>query len=227
MTISLILFDIDGTLVLTHGAGRASTKLAMMEVFGTDNGIDNHHFGGKTDWKTLTELLAEHNYTHEDMQTFIPRYEAAIGRHLAAIIDDFEVIPCVAAMKAVQSLRERGTPTLGILTGNVSTTAPIKLRAAGYDPAWFPVAAYGSEALERDDLPALALERAIRLTGRSIRPEQVMVIGDTPADISCARALGAIAVAVKTGFSDPAELAGAKPDFLLDDLRGFAETILG
>lgn len=223
MTISLILFDIDGTLVLTHGAGRESTKLAMREIFGTDNGIDNHHFGGKTDWKTLTELLAEHNYSHDDMVAFIPRYEEAIGRHLSQIIDRFEVVPCVGAMDAVNALRERGTPLLGILTGNVSTTAPLKLKAAGYDPAWFPVTAYGSEALERDDLPALAVKRAEKLLGRIIPPSEVMVIGDTPADVSCARALGAVAVAVRTGFSSYEELSATKPDYLIDTLDGFFE----
>jgi phosphoglycolate phosphatase len=226
LNIELILFDIDGTLVVTRGAGRTSTKLAMLEIFGTDAGLDNHHFGGKTDWKTLTELLADRNYTHQQMLEFIPRYEEAIGRHLGQIIGGFQVTACPGAMETVEALRRRGAPTLGILTGNVSTTAPIKLRAAGYDPAWFPVAAYGSEALERDDLPALALERANRLTGRNITPEQVMVIGDTPADISCARALGAVAVAVKTGFSEPHELAEAKPDYLLDDLHGFVDTFL-
>ena len=226
MKIELILFDIDGTLVITHGAGRTSTGLAMREIFGTDAGLDNHHFGGKTDWKTLTELLAERNYSHEEMLEFIPHYEEAIGRHLSQIIHTFPVAPCPGAMEAVSELRRRGTPTLGILTGNVSTTAPIKLSAAGYDPAWFPVGAYGSEAIERDDLPALAVERAERLLGQRITPEQVMVVGDTPADIACARALGAVAVAVQTGFSKPEELAAAKPDFLLDNLIGFFDTIL-
>jgi phosphoglycolate phosphatase len=225
LKIELILFDIDGTLVITKGAGRASTKLAMMEVFGTDNGIDTHHFGGKTDWKTLTELLAEHNYTHDDMRTIIPRYAEAIGRHLEEIIANYPVYPPPGAMEFVTELRRRGSPMLGILTGNVSTTAPIKLRAGGYDPAWFPVAAYGSEALERDDLPAMAVERAVRLLGRSITPGQVMVVGDTPADVSCARALGAVAVAVRTGFSTHEDLAASNPDYLLDDLNGFVEML--
>ena len=115
---------------------------------------------------------------------------------------------------------------MGILTGNVSTTAPIKLRAAGYDPDWFPVGAYGSERMERDDLPALAVERAEKIIGRRIAPEQVVIIGDTPADVSCARALGAVAVAVLTGFSSRDELAATQPDYLLDDLSQFFGAVI-
>jgi len=184
------------------------------------------HFGGKTDWRTLHELLAERAYSHDALRAFIPQYEAAMGRHLSRIIGDYEVIPCPASLDLVHELRRRDTPTLGILTGNVSTTAPIKLRAAGFDPDWFPVGAYGSEALERDNLPALAVERAEKLLRRRISPEQVVIIGDTPADVACARALGAIAVAVLTGFSSREALAATQPDYLLDDLSQFLGTVM-
>ena len=224
--IELILFDIDGTLVMTRGAGRTATKLAMLDVFGTDAGIDTHHFGGKTDWRTLHELLADRAYSHDDLRGFIPQYEAAIGGHLERIIADYAVTPCPAAHDLVAELRRRETPLLGILTGNVSTTSPIKLRAAGFDPAWFPVAAYGSEAMERDDLPALAVERAEKLLGRAIAPEQVVIIGDTPWDVSCARALGGVAVAVLTGFTSREDLAATNPDYLLDDLSQFLGTVM-
>jgi len=224
--IQLILFDIDGTLVLTQGAGRASTRHAMLDVFGTDSGLDNHIFGGKTDWRTLHELLAERAYSADELGSFIPHYEAAMEYHLERIIADFAVIPCTAALDLVQELRRRGSPTLGILTGNVSTTAPIKLRAAGFDPDWFPVAAYGSEAMERNELPAIALARAEKWLGRRIAPQQVAIIGDTPWDVACARASGALAVAVLTGYSKHEELAATQPDYLLDDLSQFIGTVL-
>jgi phosphoglycolate phosphatase-like HAD superfamily hydrolase len=130
-------------------------------------------------------------------------------------------------MDVIHELRRRGSPTMGILTGNVSTTAPIKLRAAGFDPEWFPVGAYGSERMERDDLPALAVERAEKILGRRIAPGQVVIVGDTPQDVSCARALGAVAVAVLTGFSSREELAATQPDYLLDDLSQFFGTVMG
>jgi phosphoglycolate phosphatase-like HAD superfamily hydrolase len=214
----LILFDIDGTLLRTHGAGRLSTRDAMLEIFGAADGLDAHSFGGKTDWQTLVELLAAHGYDERRVGDMMPVYEQAIARHLTRIIIESETIALPGALEAVTHLLDDRATVMGIVTGNVSTTAPIKLRAAGFDPAWFPVGAYGSERMLRDHLPALALERAIAHAGRDINPSDVIVIGDTVADIQCARAVGAKAVAVCTGFEPVANLENARPDVLLDDL---------
>lgn len=219
--VQLILFDIDGTLMLPKGAGRASTKLAMMEIFKTAGGIDDHHFGGKTDWQTLLDLMGAEGFSSHDIQRLMPEYEAVVARHLEAIIPDYPIETCPGALEAVHEVRRREGLIPGIVTGNVSSTAPIKLRAAGFDPSWFSVGAYGSEAADRNDLPPLALRRAEKLTGRRIAPEQVVVIGDTPADIACARALGAVAVAVATGYTPREELTAAQPDYFLDDLTQF------
>jgi phosphoglycolate phosphatase len=217
----LILFDIDGTLLLPKGAGRASTKLAMMDVFKTHGDIDQHNFGGKTDWQTLNELLKSEGYEHETVRQMLPTYEVNVAQHLHRIIGDYAVESCPGALEVVTELRRRNTPLLGLVTGNVSTTAPIKLRAAGFDPGWFVVGAYGSESPDRNDLPLLAVRRAERLLGKLILPEEVIVIGDTPADVACARALGAVAVVVMTGFSSREEMMATQPDYLLDDLTSF------
>ncbi len=219
----LILFDIDGTLLWTRGSGRVTTQAAMMDVFGTCGALETHNFGGKTDWLTLVELLTE--YSSEDIGRHMPAYEQAMALHMARVITEYTTEPCPGALDVVHALRARDDVLLGIVTGNVSLTVPIKLRAAGFDPDWFPVGAYGSEAMDRDHLPAIALARAIKHFGQPITPEQVTVIGDTPADISCARALGARAVAVKTGFSKHEELVAAKPDILLDDLTGLMKVL--
>lgn len=219
----LILFDIDGTLLHPHGSGRESTRHAMLEIFGTVGALDTHQFGGKTDWQTLVELLTAHGYNADRIGSLMPRYMHAIARHLDRMIDDFPVAACPGAPELVADLRERGTP-LGIVTGNVESTAPIKLRAAGYDPAWFPIGAYGSDALDRNDLPRLALRRAITHYRAEMAPERVIVVGDTPMDIACARALGAVAVAVTTGSASREALAAAQPDYLLDDLTTFTDT---
>jgi phosphoglycolate phosphatase len=219
--IQLILFDIDGTLLLPKGAGRASTKLAMLEVFNTDSGIDQHNFGGKTDWHTLNELLATEGYDRDSVREMIPAYQICVARHLNRIIGDYPVESCPGALEVVAELHRRNSPLLGIVTGNVSTTAPIKLRAAGFDPDWFAVGAYGSESPDRNDLPFLAVRRAERQLNRLILPEGVIVIGDTPADVACARALGAIAVVVMTGYSSREEMMATQPDYLLDDLTSF------
>lgn len=199
----------------------------MLEVFQTDGNIENHYFGGKTDWQTLLDLLSPEGFSHDVIRHHLPHFENAMARHLADIIGNYPVEPCPGAHDVVTSLRHRGKPVQGIVTGNVSTTVPIKLRAAGFDPEWFPVGAFGSESPNRNDLPFLALERAEQQLGRKIRPEQVAVVGDTLADVACARALGAVSVAVKTGYAtNHDELANAQPDYLIDDLTSFLGQVL-
>ncbi len=222
----LILFDIDGTLLLPKGSGRASTKMAMLEVFKTHGGIDEHHFGGKTDWQTLNELLALEGIDAETVRQMIPAYEACVARHLDSIIGDYPVEACTGAQDVLAELRRRNDPLIGLVTGNVSMTVPIKLRAAGIDPDWFPVGAYGSESPDRNDLPLLAVKRAEKLLGKLILPEEVIVIGDTPADVACARALGAVAVVVMTGYTTREEMIATEPDYLLDDLTTFFGTVM-
>ncbi len=218
----LILFDIDGTLVWTRGAGREATRLAMTEVFGTCGALAAHQFGGKTDFQTLMELLHETGVSYDDIERMMPTYDVAMGRQLSRIIDQYAVEACPGSLELVEALSQRRDIGLGLVTGNVSSSAPVKLRAAGFDPAWFAVGAYGSEAHKRDDLPALALARAVAYYRQPITPDEVIVVGDTPDDISCARALGAVAVAVETGYSKPGELAAARPDYLLRDLTEFS-----
>jgi phosphoglycolate phosphatase-like HAD superfamily hydrolase len=219
--IQLILFDIDGTLLLPKGAGRVAMRLAAEEVFGAPVAIDDHHFGGKTDWRNVLEIMASHGFEQELVEPKLTTFEAVMARHIEIIIADFPVEACPGAHVMMAELIKRGEPLPGLLTGNFMTTSPIKLRAAGFDPDWFRVGAYGSEAESRNDLPFLAVERAEHMLGRSIRPEQVVIIGDTLADVECARALGGVAVAVKTGYTPLEELAASQPDYLLDDLSVF------
>lgn len=212
---------------MPKGVGRAATRLAMLEVFKTDLGLENHYFGGKTDWRTLLELLPPQGFSESSIRELMPAYEQAAAFHMNRIIVDYPVEQCPGAHALVTELRRRGQPLQGLVTGNTASIAPIKLRAADFDPTWFVVAAYGSESPDRNELPPLAIARAEQLTGRKIAPEQVIVIGDTTADIACARASGAIAVAVKTGYAtNPRELEEAQPDYLLDDLTTFWEEVL-
>ncbi len=221
----LILFDIDGTLLRTKGLGKAATRVAMLEVFGTCGALEAYNFGGRTDWGTLIELLLAEGYTPEQIAERIPQFEDAIGRAMTAILHEFEMQVMPGAHEMVEALRQREEMLLGILTGNVAITANLKLRAAGFDPAWFPITAYGGEAPDRNDLPILALERAIHHLGHHLLPRQVTIIGDTAHDIACARALGARAVAVATGFTSREELAALQPDALLDDLWGLGAVL--
>ncbi len=220
--IDLILFDIDGTLLHSAGVGRASTKGAMEAVFGTSAGLESHSFGGKTDWQTLTELLP--HLTTAEIGARMPQYEKAIEKEIARLAPNFDVRPCVGAHEVVKQLRDREVP-LGIVTGNVSTSAPYKLRAAGFEDTWFPFGAYGSESVDRNDLPGRAIARAEKYLKRPILPSQVLVIGDTVADIACARAVGAKACAVLTGHGKRPTLEAAQPDYLIEDLTTFFDAV--
>lgn len=218
----LVLFDIDGTLLWPKGCGREAIRLATEEVFGAAVDISRHAFGGKTDWQTLVELLAQQgDYGEAQVGAALPDFERAAARHLAQIIHRFPVQACPGAIEVVQALQDHPHALPGLLTGNMQATSPIKLQAAGFDPAWFKVGAYGSEAMDRNRLPFLARARAEQLLGAPVPPDRVIVIGDTPADVACARALGAVAVAVLTGYADRDELEACAPDYLLDDLTGF------
>ena len=113
-------------------------------------------------------------------------------------------------------LAETADVLLGLLTGNIEEGARIKLGPTGLWPH-FPVGAFGSDDLDRRRLPSLAARRAHALAGYPFRPDEVVVIGDTPLDIDCARAFGAVAVAVATGRHTRTQLMDHEPDLLFDD----------
>ncbi len=221
----LVLFDIDGTLLVSRGIGREAKRRAMLECFGTEGALDSHIFGGKTDWGILADLLAPLGWTVADIGARMAEYETVMARHMEAIRSDYRADPLPGALELAQALRNRGDVVIGLVTGNTSKTAAIKLELASYDPGWFAVGAFGSESADRDDLTRLALERAQALAGQEIRAEDVVVIGDTPADVQAARAIDAVAVAVRTGYAERAELVASEPDFLLADLRDFQRAL--
>jgi phosphoglycolate phosphatase len=216
----LILFDIDGTLLHTHGAPRRAFHRALLEVYGTAGPIDSLEFDGKTDPQIARELL-----THAGLET------AEIDRGLDRLFDaylrelDLEfalpehrttVLPGVADL--LMALESRAADALvGLLTGNILEGARRKLESCGLADR-FAFGAYGSDSEHRPELPAIALERARALTGRSFSGRHTVIIGDTPHDITCGRALGVRAAGVCTGRHDRAALAAAGADIVLGDL---------
>jgi len=223
--LTLLLFDLDGTLLMAHGAGREAKVRAMREIFGTDADVMTYPFGGKTDWQILVEVLGPHGYDRAAIGALMASYEARFAVHMAEVIRTNPAQPLLGAMELIATLRQQTDVLLGVVTGNTSSTAPIKLRAAGFDPAWFPVGAFGSESDDRRDLPRLALERAIAHAGRDIPAQSVIVIGDTVNDIVAARANGMRAVGVLNGFEEAELLRAAAPDVLLEDLTQFLEQV--
>ncbi len=222
----LVLFDIDGTLLISRGIGREAKRRAMLETFGEVGDLDQHVFGGKTDWQILADLLAPYGKSTADIGREIAAYEQVMARHMRAIQGRYRADALPHTMELVKSLRDRADAIVGVVTGNTSMTAAIKLEMAGFQRGWFAVGAYGNEAAERAKLTRLALERAQALAARPFNSGDVFVIGDTVADIEAARAIDAVAVAVGTGYTERAQLLAAEPDYLLDDLGSFLATVM-
>ncbi len=221
----LVLFDIDGTLLHAAGSGRAATERAMREVFGTVGKLAEYRFSGKTDWYTLLALLGPEGFAEAQIEAALPRYDAAVARHMAEIMGDYRIVALPGALELVRTLRDRSNVLLGVITGNMPRMADLKLRAAGLDPEDFSIGVYGSEARVRRQLVPLALERAEKFCGTRFGPPNIVFIGDTPDDIDCAHSIGAQAIAVTTGMASRAELEQQQPVTVLDNLADQAQVL--
>jgi phosphoglycolate phosphatase len=214
----LILFDIDGTLLHSDGCGRAATRLALLEVFGTLGALDRIDFAGKTDWQILLETLQPAGFDEQTVQACLDSYNTAATRYLREIVSQFSVRPCPGALEIVAALSADSRVLVGLVTGNSPGLVPIKLRAAGFDPADFKIGAYGSEGRKRSMLPPLALARARAYCGVDFAPEQVVIIGDTPDDIACAASIGARVIAVATGWFSADQLSACYPHHVFENM---------
>jgi phosphoglycolate phosphatase-like HAD superfamily hydrolase len=215
---TLVLFDIDGTLLNSGGCGRAATGLAMQEVFDTIGLLDSISFAGKTDWQILLEALEPAGVPREEVQGRLEVYNTTVARVISEIIADFPLKPCPGAPEIVAALRTSPAALVGLVTGNMVGIVTPKLRAAGFDPADFKVGAFGSEGWERSMLPPLALRRAREYSGNNFAPRQVVIIGDTPGDVSCAQSIKARTVAVATGPFNVDQLRACQPDHVFKNM---------
>ena len=214
----LFLFDIDGTLINAHGAGRIALGKAFAEVYGTSGAVESYDTRGKTDPLIVVELMRGAGIPEVVIWARLPEFFATYARHLDAVIDNghpVQVLPGIADL--VRSLSERSDALVGLLTGNTESGARTKLRPTGL-LSCFRVGAYGSDDPDRRRLPAVARNRAQAVTGQAFTFGDIWVIGDTPLDIDCAHACGAVAVAVATGHHTIQELAAGAPDLLFQDL---------
>jgi phosphoglycolate phosphatase len=214
----LILFDIDGTLLTAKGAGRRAFTRALTEVYGTAGPVEAYDFRGKTDPRIVLDLLGAMGIPPPEIERGLTRcfeiYTRALAEEIEARAGAVVTLPGVAAL--VRALARTEGLVLGLLTGNIEAGARIKLAPTGLGP-YFRTGAYGSDDADRRRLPALAARRAEALAGRRLAAGDVVVVGDTPHDLDCARAFGARAVAVATGQYPRAELAALGPDLLFDD----------
>jgi phosphoglycolate phosphatase-like HAD superfamily hydrolase len=225
--VKLVLFDIDGTILWTDGAGRRAVHAALDEVFGSV-GPSGTMFDGKTDRQIVRELmrLDGHADTHIDerMDASIDSYVANLERELEAPdASPPRLLPGVRPL--LDALEARDDVVLGLLTGNVEPGARAKLAAVGIDFARFRVNAFGSDHELRPELPEIARARGEAALGRPLAGADVVVIGDTPADVQCGRGIGARAIGVATGRYTTAQLAEHGAAAVFEDLTDTAAVV--
>lgn len=219
-TARLLLFDLDGTLLRSNGAGRRALDAAFRERFpGWAEPTEGVSFAGATDALIVEEVFARRGLdataARAARRELLDRYVEHLGAILRAELGTVQALAGVVPL--LERLRGEPVAGVGVLTGNVEGGARLKVEAAGL-PWSFDVGAFGDEAETRVDLLPLALTRHAERTGVRLAPAAAVIVGDTPKDVAVARAHGARAVAVATGFAPRAALVASEPDVLLDDL---------
>ena len=215
------LFDVDGTLVHTEGAGRAALEAAFRDVFGIDSALEGVPLAGRTDPLIIGDALARHGraFANGERERFWSRAEAHLERLLSPPRGG--VLPGVHEL--LDAIEAEPAHVRGLLTGNMAPFARLKLGAFGLFER-FAFGTYGGDGPDRPAMARVAVARAAARWGAS--PTRCVGVGDTELDIDCARAAGAHVVAVATGGRSREQLAPHGPDLLLDDLTDVA-TILG
>lgn len=213
----LLLFDIDGTLLRSNGAGKAAIMNALVDTFGTSGPCDNYLMAGKTDPLIISDLLGAAGKKTAEIDESLPAIYERMMFHAQKIFSEENTSPCPGIPELLETLKGREDVLLGLLTGNIAGTAPLKLAAAGIEPSLFKLGAYGSDHKDRNQLPSFALRRAVELTGLPFNGQNTTIIGDTPADIACARTIGARVVAVSSGSYSSTTLTQFEPDFLFEN----------
>jgi len=223
----LVLFDIDGTLISTGGRAGRAIGLALEQTFDVPVPVDSFPFAGKTDPRIVRELLARAGVPEDAIAA---RLDEAL-RHYLALLPGMLAPGTVRLLAGVQrtldALAARSDVALGLLTGNIAGGADVKLGAAGIRH-YFPIGAFGSDDEDRNRLVPVARTRARDYFGVEFPGCATVVIGDAEADVRCARAGDARAVAVASGWTRRDALAALAPDALLDSLAepGVLDAIL-
>ncbi len=224
----LILFDIDGTLIDTCGAGLRAMTTAFESIYGRPSVDPRGHgveFGGRSDPTIVAGLLRANGVAEPDptdLLRFESAYLAALDSEMGRAELDGRVLPGVAALLARISPDPRAV--LGLLTGNIEQGARRKLEPFGLN-VYFPAGGYGSDHADRREIARAAADACSRHADHRFDDADVVVIGDTRHDVDCARANGFGAVAVATGWSTVETLREAAPDVLLDDLSDLARSL--
>lgn len=219
---TICLFDIDGTLLMSGGAGQAAMETALESTFGVTAATENIPVAGRTDRAITADMMRFHGV--EETAANRERFRDEYLRHLPGELASRGGLVLPGVEPLIRELAVRSNLLMGLLTGNFRRGAELKLRHFGL---WnfFRCGGYGDEHHSRDDVARAALADARRLD-RDGKFKDVWVFGDTPADVQCGRAIGATVVAVATGHFTMEELERCEPDHLLEDFSDI-ELVLG
>jgi phosphoglycolate phosphatase len=214
--IELVLFDIDGTLVRTGGAGVEAFRRVFATEFNATDGFEKLKFAGRTDTGLVREFFNYHKIpmSRENTERFFEHYvflldfilEQGAPRACEGVLD------FIAALRALPS-----PPMIGLLTGNIRLGAEIKLRHCGL---WdiFEMGAFADDSEDRDQIAVAARNRGSRLLGKPLLGEEILVIGDTQHDVRCGKFIGAKVLAVATGGATLEALKSHAPDWAVENL---------
>lgn len=213
----LVLFDIDGTLLTSLKAGLRGMQLAFLELHGVDADFSDIEIAGRLDtliWRDLTRKygLPADADAHE-------QFRATYTRRLADVFQERNTAAALPGTHAlVAAVRATPNVTIGLLTGNYEATGMLKVKHAGFDHEGFVVNAWGDDGPDRRSLVPVAMDRYRARHGKAVAAERVVILGDTPHDVDCAKAHGARVLAVATGQFTVDQLRQAGADHVATDL---------
>jgi phosphoglycolate phosphatase len=214
--IRVVLFDVDGTLLITGGAGAAAWQRAFHELYEVDADIEEHTHAGMTD-PEIVEIVFREAIGREGSEAERAEAIGVYLRHLADTVEEssgYRVMPGIEGL--LPQLVEQGV-LLGVVTGNIEAAAHIKL-ARGDLNRFFAFGGYGSDSRRRTELTRRALERGGTVSGASVDPATAIAVGDTPRDVKAAHGAGIRVVGVATGKYGVEELSQAGADWAIEDV---------
>ncbi len=220
----LLLFDIDGTLIHSGGAGKIAMERAFEKVYGISDAFGNIPLMGRTDPSILMEVLEKQGlaWTEPETEKFREFYFWFLEEEIEKPRQGKRICPGVLPL--LSSLQQEHDLELGLLTGNWRYGGQLKLRHFGID-GFFKIGAFADDSVRREDLVPIAMERYYNTSGIRLEKGEVFVIGDTPLDILCARPHGVRTVAVATGVHSLEQLKAENPDHAFENFLNLNEVL--
>ncbi|HSV96203.1 MAG TPA: HAD family hydrolase [Spirochaetota bacterium] len=215
--IKAVLFDIDGTILNCHGAGRLSLERACADVFETIGRMADINFQGKTDPLIIYESLIPVGFSRENIDARLGELRARYTGYLSSLINEHEVVLLPGIVPLLMELTSIENVIIGLLTGNFEKGASIKLSRVDLG-GYFSFGVFGDDTADRNEMPPIAREKIHLLYDHIIEFSDMVVIGDTVHDVECGKRSGTRTIAVGTGWASREELLLRGPDYYFADL---------